>query len=60
MLEAISARKNPNNAKVSRPITLSLFNPGQQLHLSSLTYRNLTQLETLNRYLSNVQDRFLQ
>lgn len=60
MLEAVSVQKNPNNAQVSRTITPPPFNPGQQLHLSSLTYSNLTQLETFNRYLSNVHDNFSQ
>lgn len=49
---------NPNDAEVSPPRPLLPFNPGQQLHLSSLTYRNLTQLETFNRYLNNLQDDF--
>lgn len=51
---------NPNNAQVSLPLPLPAINPGQQLHLSSLTYRNLTQLETFNRYLNNLQDDFSQ
>lgn len=42
------------------PLTPPSLNPGQQLHLSSLTYRNLTQLETFNRYLSNLQNNFSQ
>lgn len=36
---------------------LSPLNPGQ-LHLSSLTFRNLTQLDTFNRYLNILQDDF--
>lgn len=45
------------NAEFSPPpLAPGPLNPGQQLHLSSLTYRDLTQLETFNRYLSNLQD----
>lgn len=51
---------NPNKAAGSALSSPRPLNPGQQLHLSSLTYRNLTQLETFNRYLNNLQDDFSQ
>lgn len=60
MLEAIIARMSPDKSEVSPPLTPPSLNPGQQLHLSSLTYRNLTQLETFNRYLNNLQNNFSQ
>lgn len=49
---------DPNNTEVSP--RLPLLNPGQQRHLNSLTYRNLTQLDTYDKYLNNSQDDFLQ
>lgn len=42
------------------PLNPPPLNPGQQFHLSSLTYRNLTQLETFNGYLNTLQDDFSQ
>lgn len=51
---------NPNKTAVSPLSAPHPLNPGQQLHLSSLTYRNLTQLETFNRYLNDLQDDYSQ
>lgn len=62
LIQEANAQMNLNKAAVSPP-TLSTrrpLKPGQQLHLSSLTYRNLTQLETFNRYLNDLQDDFSQ
>lgn len=56
MLEAFSAQVDLNKTEGSHPF----LSPGQQLHLSSLTYRNLAQREAYDRYLNNSLDDLLQ
>ncbi|KAM7404294.1 hypothetical protein PAMP_011657 [Pampus punctatissimus] len=51
----------PEHSMQLTPLVLEVFGSEvQQLHLSSLTYRNLTQLETFNRYLNHLQDDYSQ